>query len=181
MAEQVTSTYRLAGLWAGKTVKFDDYLFVNGVMTAEYTEEQHGFLEKWLAQWGVKRDNGLCNLHPESAGGTTVEVQSAVSDRREGSADSANISGEGAASTDSNKPPNDVVPSGSGLEVSLTMQQERLRAAVMSLDPANDAQWTKAGLPDLASVEHAYKTAGVTRKLIEQVCPGYKRKKVSNG
>jgi hypothetical protein len=58
---------------------------------------------------------------------------------------------------------------------------EDVRAAVLKLDPENDAHWVrtgaKAGQPKLSAVEEAYGRAGLTRNDIEAALPGWDRQK----
>ena len=58
-----------------------------------------------------------------------------------------------------------------------------VRAAMLKLDPENDAHWVKAGpragLPKLAAVEEAYGKAGLTAADLEAAIPGWNREKAT--
>lgn len=58
---------------------------------------------------------------------------------------------------------------------------EAVKAAVLKLDPNNDAHWVRtgsaAGKPKLSAVEEAYGRAGLTRQDIEASMPGWSRDK----
>jgi hypothetical protein len=55
------------------------------------------------------------------------------------------------------------------------MANERLAAALMKLDHADDAHWNTSGLPALKAVCNFYGSADVTRAAIEAALPGLKR------
>lgn len=46
----------------------------------------------------------------------------------------------------------------------------------MALDHGNDAHWTKTGAPSLEAVSELYGSNGVTRRMIDAVAPGHRRK-----
>lgn len=52
---------------------------------------------------------------------------------------------------------------------------EKLRNAVLGLDPKVDANWTKDGKPAMKAVEAAYGSAGITRADVEAAAPGFNR------
>lgn len=52
---------------------------------------------------------------------------------------------------------------------------EKLLAAVMKLDPANDEHWTQGGDPAISAIEVLYGSAGVKRADIKAVAPGFTR------
>ena len=53
----------------------------------------------------------------------------------------------------------------------------KLQRAVMGLDPADDAAWTKDGKPAINAVTAAYGATDVTRADVEAVAPGFNRDK----
>lgn len=52
---------------------------------------------------------------------------------------------------------------------------EKLRRAVLGLDPSDDSHWIASGKPALAAVEKAYGSTGLTRADVEAVAPGFVR------
>jgi len=53
--------------------------------------------------------------------------------------------------------------------------EDRIRQALKSLDPANDEHWTVNGRPRMDAVEAAYGSSGISRGDIERVAPGFSR------
>ncbi len=52
---------------------------------------------------------------------------------------------------------------------------EKLKRAVLGLDPKNDTHWTQSGKPSMDAVEKSYGSAGITRADIDAVAPGFRR------
>lgn len=52
---------------------------------------------------------------------------------------------------------------------------EKLKRAVLGLDPTNDSHWIASGKPALAAVEKAYGSTGLTRADVDAVAPGFVR------
>lgn len=52
---------------------------------------------------------------------------------------------------------------------------EKLLAAVMGLDPMNDAHWTQKGFPSIEAVQEILGSKEVTAKKIKAVAPDYTR------
>lgn len=175
--------YRLVGHFAGRTVKFGDIQFTDGVLRAELTPEQHELLARHISQWGAKEYDGKCNVQADGSG----EVGSSLGPEGEGAtpsgqaADSSQPAGGGAVdppNSGTNPPPQGVVPQGDRQEEGMTDPgQQKLLRAVMSLDHGVDADWTKGGKPALPAVERALGYGGVTRAQVEAVCPGLVRRR----
>ncbi len=56
-----------------------------------------------------------------------------------------------------------------------SLTDEKLKRAVLSLDPNNNAHWVANGKPAMAAVEAAYGSAGITRADVDAAAPGYNR------
>lgn len=67
------------------------------------------------------------------------------------------------------------VPAASPAEAAIPAQAGRLKEALAMIDPTNDELWTREGAPKIAAVEELYEGNDLTRKLIEEVWPGFKR------
>lgn len=55
------------------------------------------------------------------------------------------------------------------------VSDSRLKTAILSLDPENDAHWTGQDLPAMAAIEAAYGSTDVTRNAVEAELPGWTR------
>lgn len=68
------------------------------------------------------------------------------------------------------------VPAASPAEAAIPAQSEKLKEALAMIDPTDDELWTREGAPKIAAVEDFYEGNDLTRKLIEEVWPGFGRK-----
>ena len=172
---RVLATYELVGFYAGRTIKFGDYQFVDGLLTTDaYTEEQNEKLARWLDQWGGRRNDGLRGVQKSRS--LAVDTYCDLLDKPKGETSSSGDTGCEAGSPAAIQTADGLVSEGDGQAASLTMLQERLRSVVLGLAASDSSCWTKTGLPALNAVERALGSSGITRKMIEQVCPGYRRK-----
>lgn len=60
-------------------------------------------------------------------------------------------------------------------EAVVPAQSGKLKEALAMIDPSDDSLWTKEGAPRISSVEDFYDGNDLTRKLIEEVWPGFSR------
>jgi hypothetical protein len=68
------------------------------------------------------------------------------------------------------------LPPASPAEAAIPAQAGRLKEALAMIDPTDDELWTREGAPKIAAVEDFYEGNDLTRKLIEEVWPGFGRK-----
>lgn len=72
-----------------------------------------------------------------------------------------------------------VLPDGNGqpqkLKEPVAIVNDKLKRAVMTLDPANNEHWTTDRKPSLTAVAALYGQSGITRADVEAVAKGYRR------
>jgi len=191
-------TFILTGARLGKSCRLkvgtNFVKFVEGALTVQAGEKDMEGISKFLArcyqcypegsvelQKMLKGEdpNGKRSIHEDEGSGGTATVPSEVSAKGGGVAqvspnDSHGANASGGAS------PSDVSPR-DGHEDSrvhpnpLDEYQERIKSAVMALDPGVDENWTSIGLPPVSVVETVLGSRGVTRKILENVLPGWTR------
>jgi len=52
---------------------------------------------------------------------------------------------------------------------------EKLKAAILAIDPTDDSLWTATGQPTMKAVAALYGSEGITRADVEEAAPGYNR------
>lgn len=196
MSALVTLVYILAGALAGRTINLGGYQFVDGKLTVEDTAEQHALRSRFLAMnWqafpeGDPRIAEINKAFEEANANVQREVPPAVagpngaapvsgnSEPGEPAAGAGTDLGEGAAGAEAGsaeRPATGEVGHEAGVKEPVAPTNEKLARAVRSLDPNDDANWTKDGLPAMQAVETAYGSADITRADIKAAVPGWTR------
>ena len=182
MAQFVKKKFYLTGPLAGKTKSIRGRQFVNGVYEftgseADYFSVQNYFGKVYRAyseddpRLEEAQNAGKVQAAAAKPGGGKKVVgavrpgAAAAANERAGHGDpKAGGEGSNPAAGDGHKRPED-------------LEDERLRAAMLKLDPANDEHWNKYGAPAMAAVEAHYGSTNFTRKQMEAVLPGFNRAK----
>jgi hypothetical protein len=170
----------LHGHYKGKTVKLRDVQFTNGVaeIPGHYVQNEgiciymarcyQAFPEGMTFEEGVQYASKV----PASAlGDPPKEIPGAGEPPGPGSKaqGSAQQPGNGGATGGGASD----LPEGGGYGD--PRLHTRLQEALNSLDPKNEAHWTKTGAPALMAVENMLGGGHVTRKEIETAIPGFNR------
>lgn len=202
MPKPISQTLVLTGALAGQTIKLNGHRFVDGKLTIVDEGKGLGSLAKYMGrsyqafvegsaelEAALQRDaaNGERDVYgknerPKHQGNFKVQPNEQVAeetfaDDGVGSDDPANRTEGSVAGGDGHED--------SGVSESTEKQtasgasaiNSALHMAVSGLDPESDDAWTSAGLPAVSAVEKAYGSGAVTRKMIEEVAPGFNRAK----
>lgn len=198
MSSLIQTTFVLVGPLAGKTVRLGSlpYPFQSGKCLITATPQDMALHARLLERnWQAYPEghpalkevpNGERNIHPEqptgeqvqgdlqpngdgSEGGEQTDLSAGATGGEAGQAgDVPNGDGQPAGVTGSDPTAGDPPPA----EINVKLQK-----AVMGLDPADDAHWTKDGKPTITAVTAAYGATDVTRADVEAVAPGFNREK----
>lgn len=191
----ISTTFVLTGPLAGKTINLGSlpYPFREGRMTLSGPAEDMGlharFLERnWQAypvghpaleevpdgERDIQTDSQQDGQPPVrgdvQSEGDGAEAGEQREDDGGGAADTATREGEDAAGDGQTE----------GVTEPVADIDYKLQRAVMSLDPADDNQWTKDGKPAMTAVEKVYGSAGITRADVEAAAPGHTRDKAKS-
>jgi hypothetical protein len=174
----IKTKFILGGALAGATIVLGSrpFPFVNGEVEFVGSESEtkaiaHALAINWQAfPEGHPRlkelSDGVSEVQPNQDG-----LQGNSLSQGDGTVQEAPADGSATADTQAGEAQS--VPDGHGHPDGVN---EKLRRAVMSLDPQNDAHWTAAGEPAMKAVEAAYGSTGITRDDIKAAAPGYNRK-----
>lgn len=182
----VKTTFVLTGPLAGQTVNLGSlpYRFAEGRTTLIAPVEEmplHAqFLERnWQAypegHEALKETNdGQRDFQPNPAGDA-----SNLQPNGEGTAPGDDSdAGQGDAGAATVNEAGGLVAEGNGQAPELN---EKLRKAVLALDPADDSHWTKDGKPAMTAVEKLYGSSGLTRADVDAAAQGFNREKAKAG
>lgn len=187
---QITQVYVLVGALAGRTVKLGDYQFNQGRCTVIDTPEQMALRSRFLERnWQALPENDPRIPELQAAIQEAIHGKREVPQGESGPNGPAPVHGNG-------EPGGQGAPAGgeadpgagaAGTETGSTERpaagqdgqppgvNEKLVKAIQSLNPADDAHWTKDGKPAMVAVEAAYGSAAVTRADVEAAIPDYTR------
>lgn len=179
----------MVGAYEGKTVVINGHKFVDGSLVLSDEPDKVANLVKYFSFFGAYPDG-------------SSELEYAKFVIAEGGSDGGNTNvaggGSNSSGTDTNKSTASDVSNGTG-DVGATVSpadggangngdSERrisdprllqIAAALKSLDPTVDDNWTDGGLPRVAAVESGSGIVGVTRKEINEALPDWSRDKAS--
>lgn len=172
-----TITLVLTGARAGKTCVLGGRQFIDGEHVVQGQLSKLGGLVTYFARVYAafpkgsvelaqlkEQSDGEADTHTAAAGGQADAVRSDV--HTDGAAHQAATVGTDGGDGDA-APEHGTEGDGH--------QDARLRSAVMGLDPTNDEHWTSDGRPRMDAVESKFGSAGITRKDVERVAPGFVR------
>lgn len=176
----VKTTFVLTGPLAGQTINLGSlpYRFAEGrtaiIAPVEEMPLHAQFLERnWQAypegHEALKENpDGKRDIQQDPAGPQgDLQPEGAGAPSGDGSAPGSEDAG-----TASNDQAAGLAPQGDGQAPELN---EKLRKAVMALDPAQDAHWTREGKPAMTAVGQLYGSTGITRAEVEAAAPGFTR------
>ncbi len=197
MSMIIATTFVLSGDLAGETIRLGSlpYPFENGKLTIEATPEETALHARFLERNWQAYPEGHPALKEVSDGQRDIQTGSQPNSEQppagdlqpngagsEAGGESADGAGAAGAETGS-------VPNGDGQPAGVTGPNPtagdpppaeinaKLQRAVMGLDPADDAAWTKDGKPAINAVTAVYGATDVTRADVEAVAPGFNRDK----
>lgn len=169
---RILKRYRLKGPYAGWDCVLCGCTFRSGEAEVTASEREHESLAKvlWFYQAEEVKDDGMRDIQ-------AVEARDMGGDTRptgEGAASSSAVDHDGNGSGEAAGVEQDgrLVSEGHGPQASL---DERIRAAVLSLDPGTDSHWTSSGKPSLQLVSDSVGVT-VTRAQVQAAAPGIVRK-----
>lgn len=132
-----------------------------------------------------EKDDGQRDLQPQ--GDTNPDGAGAVHGGVQSDGEGAGTETAAAGPVDAGAEPGQSgsLPDGDGQQAQLNSEEtpkepvaevnEKLKRAVLGLDPTNDSHWIASGKPALAAVEKAYGSTGLTRADVDAVAPGFVR------
>lgn len=178
----VKTTFVLTGPLAGQTVNLGSlpYRFAEGRTTIIAPMEEMPLHAQFLERNWQAYPEGHDALKETNDGQRDIQSDPA------GASGDLQPNGEGAApGTDAAASEGDAGPEAvneaGGLEPEGDGQapqlNEKLRKAVLGLDPADDSHWTKEGKPAMTAVEKLYGSSGLTRADVDAAAPGFTREK----
>lgn len=179
--------YRLTmvGHYAGKTIKINGNMFVNGVLDLPGQAKDYEFLARYYETFGAYPD-GHEKLKGVSNGSGSVQVQAGpndggVSADKPSTTESPAGSGDASASTagTGGVSEGNGAASGSVEQVKPSDTKIKLAKIIHGLSPENNDHWTDAGKPRLSVIEEALGAAGVSRADVEAAAPGWTREKAA--
>lgn len=164
----------LVGPLAGKTKVLRGVRFTNGEAILEGPDSDVLNLSKYLRRSyqaipAEELNNGGIPHHEDGSEDGTGGVQedgAGAQEAANGDEPDADTDPEGQRSEEQAETPDGPV----GNEVN-----EKLRRAVLQLDPSNDEHWTQAGKPSISAITQLYGAGDVTRADIEAAAPGLLR------
>jgi len=177
---QVTIRLALTGPREGETIELNGLAFTDGI--AEYTGSEPEaanilrYFSRCYAVVEVDKDGNPLNP-PKETTDVGIQNQSAENPDQSLSGNSdqgAGADSNGTAQLGSNDQANADNQNGQA-EPTVAKVDERLRAALLQLDPTNDEHWTKLGKPAIAAVEPFYGSSGFTREDVEVAIPDFSR------
>lgn len=169
---RILKRYRLKGPYAGADCVLCGYLFRAGELEVSLLESEHESLARvlWFYQAEEVTEDGKRDVSTDEArdlgsetrpGGEGVAAGAPGDHDRDGSGQAQGVDEGGR-----------LVSGRDGPQESL---DERIRAAVASLDGGTDLHWTSAGKPSLQVVSDAVGIT-VTRAQVQAAAPGIVRK-----
>lgn len=181
----IQTTFVLVGALCGYTGKLGKFFFEAGRVTILASiEDTARYAQTLERNWQALPSNDPRVIAQEEA----LNGQRSVSTDGDGPDGASDVSGEvqpdgagsdagDAAAVEPSPAPADAggapeLAEGDGHAPSVN---EKLAAAIRSLDPTRDELWTKDGKPAVSAVETAYGFPGVTRADVEAALPGYTR------
>ncbi len=197
MSTIIQTTFVLTGPLAGRTIRLGSqpYPFDNGRLTitapAEEVALHARFLERnWQAYpeghpalkevFNGQRDlqeghqpDGQPPVHGDvQPNGGWTEAGQQGPDKGTGAAENTS-GGSGSVPSGDGQP--------EGVREPVAEVNTKLQRAVLGLDPADDAHWTKDGKPAMTAVEKLYGATDITRADVEAVAPGFNREQAKGG
>ena len=177
------ASWKLTGPLEGKTFAAGEFLFRDGVFTTtQFSPRDLVHMDRHFEQWQAvrilegasngQRDFSQVRQGPDGYVLTDGSRAPAYLKADEGAGVGETPSGESSG--------RGMAPEGNG-SASLVVEttgdpiRNRLVAAVRSLDPNVDTNWTQSGKPALDAVERALGYSGVKRAELEAACPGFVR------
>ena len=183
MSSLIQTTFVLAGPLAGRTINLGSlpYPFQNGKCSISATPEDTALHARLLERNWQAYPEGHPALEEESNGQRDIQTDPQPNEEPPTGGDlqpngegpeagGGSANGAGAAGAETGETGS--LPNGDGPPAELNA---KLLRAVQSLDPDNDAHWTKDGKPAMTAVEKFYGSADVTRADVEAVAPGFTR------
>jgi hypothetical protein len=168
--------YRLKGHYANRTVSLGGFQFINGLLVATFSSEDHQKLARVLSQWQAEEVKDVQHdIREEVTRGMAGDLQRGGQGPEEGSPEPDSDVPTKAPTSD---PGRRLGAEGGGQEESVVAEHPRtrqVRLAVLSLDPGDDSSWVANGKPQLQAVERAAGFAGLTRSMVDAIMPGYTR------
>jgi hypothetical protein len=164
MMAVIQKKFLLRGALKAYTGQLGPYSFVNGACELTCTEDDMAaharFIERnWQGVEDGKRDLSQEGEEPVSGDllpeGGRAEAGQNTED------------GQGAAGAPTGAAGG--LPDGDGYN-------EKLRRAVLALNPEEDSHWTSEGKPAISALEAVYGSSGFTRADVNAAAPGYTRK-----
>lgn len=200
MSSLIQATFVLVGPLAGKTIKLGSlpYPFQSGKCLITATPQDMALHARLLERNWQAYPEGHPALKEVSDGQRDIQTgaqpnseQPPAGDLQPNGAGSeaGGESADGAGSAGAETGEAGSVPNGDGQPAGVTGPNPtagdpppaeinaKLQRAVMGLDPADDAAWTKDGKPAINAVTTAYGATDVTRADVEAVAPGFNRDK----
>lgn len=184
MSSIIQTTFVLTPPLEGQTLRLGDYGFEQGRCTIKAPADQMALHARFLERnWQAypeghdalkEKPDGQRDLQPEPEG-DDGNLQPAGEGAAPGT-DPAAL--EGNAGPEAVHEAGGLEPEGDGQAPELN---EKLRKAVMALDPVDNAHWTKDGKPAMTAVEKLYGSSGLTRADVDAAAPGYTRDKAKAG
>lgn len=169
---RIAKRYRLKGPYAGFDTCIAGVLFKAGEAQVVATESEHVTLARvfWFYQAEEVTDDGKRDAETNRSGEVVGDARPGGEGSAAGVPNDGDRAGHGAGEAVAQA--GGLVPQGDGPQASL---DERIRAAVASLDPSADSHWTAAGKPSLQVVSDSLGIT-VTRAQVSAAAPGAARK-----
>lgn len=182
MSSVIQTTFVLTPPLEGKTLRLGDYGFQEGRCTITAPADQMALHARFLERnWQAypeghealkEKPNGQRDLQPNPEGAQgDLQPEGAGAPSGDGS-----DAGQGDAGGETGNQAGGLAPEGDGQAPELN---EKLRKAVMTLDPVDDSHWTKDGKPAMTAVEKLYGSSGLTRADVDAAAPGFNREKAA--
>jgi hypothetical protein len=190
--QRITVNLVLTGPFAGQTVTLNGYFFNKGVCTIRGQYDKIGGAITYFARCyqaypeGSREladaqarfgqdggDHGNTDVNENSDNGEPEEIRGAIPTEQPGVATQPATDG----GRNDNPPADSATQPPGQVDAEPALTNDKLVAAILSLDPANDDHWTGQGLPTMSAIEAAYGSTDITRKDVEEKLPGWNRTK----